>query len=176
MYEYFPLPAMFVDYTMRGQGINQPRLITMTLHIITDEMPDASNISEQKNEGVMRFMYNLLIQSILDGTTLGKTTALSFTSEDVIDAPAVNYHTQSYEFEAFIADMMGNIDEIIEQFDSLNIFGSITKTFKTGNSINAFLLSFLFYPVELHKTPITQTFALFFYQLISSIYPITEKH
>ncbi len=127
LYEYFPLPAIFVDYTMRGQGVNQPRIVTMTLHIVTDEMPDASNISEQKNEGVKRFMYNLLLQEILDGSKLGKTTALSFVNEEVIDAPVINYHTQSYEFEAYVLDMIGNIDEVIGQFDSLNIFGSIHK-------------------------------------------------
>ncbi len=125
LYEYFPLPAMFVDYTMRGAGINQPRLVTITLHIVTDELPDASSISSQKNEGLKRFMYNLLVQEILDGCKLGKTTALKFTSEDIIDAPVVNYHTHSYEFEAYIADMMGNVDEVLGQFESLNIFGSI---------------------------------------------------
>lgn len=45
LYEYFSLPAIFVDYQMTGQGKGKPRLINITLHIITDEMPDASNIS-----------------------------------------------------------------------------------------------------------------------------------
>lgn len=125
LYEYFPLPAIFVDYSMIGKGPNQARVVSMTLHLVTDVMPDASNISAQKNDGLKRFMYNLLIQSILDGAKLGKTTALKFTTEEMIDVPVVNYHTQSYEFDAYIADMMGNINDILGQFDALNIFGSI---------------------------------------------------
>lgn len=45
LYEYFSLPAIFVDCQMAGQGKNQPRLVTLTLHIVVDELPDASNIS-----------------------------------------------------------------------------------------------------------------------------------
>ena len=127
LYEYFPLPALFVDYSMRGKGISQSRIVTMTLHILTDEMPDASNISEQKQEGLRRFMYNLIIQQLLEGSKLGATTKLKLISEDVIDAPVINYHTQTYEFEAHIADMMGNINEVLGQFETLNIFGNLRR-------------------------------------------------
>ncbi|MCF8337895.1 MAG: hypothetical protein K9I74_07920 [Bacteroidales bacterium] len=125
LYEYFPLPAIFVDYSMQGQGINQPRLITMTLHLQTDEMPSAANISEQKLDGVKRFMYGLKLQEILENSRLGKTTALRFVSEDIIDVPVVNYHSQTYQFEAYIADMMDKASEILGEFETLNIFGSL---------------------------------------------------
>jgi hypothetical protein len=125
LYEYFSLPAIFVDYSMTGQGINQRRLITMTLHIVTDDMPDASNISEQKSEGLKRFLYLLIIQQTLEGCKLGKTTALKFLSENPIDLPVANYHTQTYEFEANPADMIGDIDIIMGEFERLNIYGSL---------------------------------------------------
>lgn len=125
LYEYFSLPAIFVDYTMTGKGINQQRLITMTLHIVTDDMPDASNISAQKSEGLKRFLYLLFIQQILEGCKLGKTTSLKFVSENIIDVPVVNYHTQTYEFEAFPADMIGDITVIMGEFERLNIYGSL---------------------------------------------------
>ncbi|MFV0378332.1 MAG: hypothetical protein ACK5JD_13640 [Mangrovibacterium sp.] len=128
LYEYFPLPAVFVDYTMRGNGINQPRTVAMTLHIVTDELPDASNISEQKQDGLKRFLYNLLIQDILEGGKLGITTKLKFISEEVIDIPVANYHPQAYEFDAYLADMMGNTNEVLGQFETLNIFGSLLQT------------------------------------------------
>lgn len=128
LFEYFPLPAIFVDYTMKGTGINQARSVTMTLHIVTDELPDASNISSQKADGVKRFMYNLLIQKILEGHKLGATTKLKFSSEDVVDIPVANYHPQSYEFDAYLADMMGNATEVLGQFETLNIFGSLLQT------------------------------------------------
>jgi len=127
LYEFFPVPAIFIDYTMQGKGIKQPRLITMTLHIITDEMPDASNISEQKSEGLKRFLYLLLIQQMLEGSKLGKTTALKFLSENIVDVPVVNYHTQTYEFEAYPADMIGDIDVIMGEFERLNIYGSLRQ-------------------------------------------------
>ena len=112
---------------MQGKGIKQPRLITMTLHILTDEMPDASNISEQKSEGLKRFLYLLLIQQMLEGSKLGKTTALKFLSENIVDVPVVNYHTQTYEFEAYPADMIGDIDVIMGEFERLNIYGSLRQ-------------------------------------------------
>lgn len=127
LYEYFSLPAIFVDYTMQGKGINQPRIITITIHVVTDDMPDTSNISEQKSAGINRFMYNLLIQQILEGCKLGHTTALKFITEESIDIPVANYHTQSYEFEAFPADMMGDIAQVLGEFERLNIYNSLLK-------------------------------------------------
>lgn len=126
LYEYFSLPAIFVDYTMKGQGINKPRLITLNLHIVTDEMPDASNISEQKEAGLNRFTYLLLLQEILEGSKLGNTTPLRFVSEDIVDAPVVNYHTQTYEFETHLANIIPQYPEqIYGQFEALNIFSSL---------------------------------------------------
>ncbi len=126
LYEYFSLPAIFVDYSMLGQGKNKPRKVTLTLHVVTDEMPDASNISLQKDEGLKRFLYHIYLQKILEGNKLGRTTQLQFMSENPIDAPVVNYHAQSYEFDAYIDDMIGdNPAQIIGQFERLNIYGSL---------------------------------------------------
>ena len=127
LYEYFPLPAIFVDYAMQGKGINQPRIITMSLHIVTDAMPDASNISAQKSAGINRFMYNLLIQQLLEGCRLGKTTTLKFQTEQPIDIAVANYHTQTYEFEAYPAEMMGDIAYILGEFERLNIYASALR-------------------------------------------------
>ncbi len=125
LHEYFPLPAIFIDYTMAGQGIKQPRLVTLTLHIITGEMPDASNISNQKTDGLKMFMYNLIVQKILEGSKLGATTALRFVNEQIVDAPVINYHTQTYQFETYISDMMHEISNVIATFERLNIFGNV---------------------------------------------------
>jgi hypothetical protein len=125
LYEYFSLPALFVDYQMTGQGKNNPRLTTMTIHIVTDELPDASNISEQKETGLQRFNYCLLLQSILEGCKLDKTTQLKFVSENTIDEPVVNYHSQIYEFEAYLEDMLGDVKRILGEFERLNIYGNL---------------------------------------------------
>ncbi|WP_418894689.1 hypothetical protein [Limibacterium fermenti] len=126
LYEYFSLPAIFVDYSILGQGKNKPRKVTTTLHVVTDDMPDISNISEQKTEGLKRFLYNLLLQQIVEGSRLGSTTALSFINELPIDEPVINYHTQTYEFEVNLSDMISNHpEEIIGEFERLNIYGSL---------------------------------------------------
>jgi hypothetical protein len=125
MYEYFSVPAIFVDYQMQGLGKDKPRLITMILHIITDEMPNASNISEDKERGMNRWIYCLLLQSILEGARLGKTTPLKFISENPVDAPVINYHTQTYEFETYMQDMVDNAEYIFGEFERLNIFGNL---------------------------------------------------
>jgi hypothetical protein len=126
LYEYFSLPALFIDCSMTGQGKNQPRLITMTVHIVVDEMPDASNISGQKEAGLQRFTYCLLLQQILEGCRPDKSTPLRFVSENIIDEPVVNYHSQTYEFEAYIEDMITDISHIMGEFERLNIYGKLT--------------------------------------------------
>ena len=129
LYEYFSLPAIFVDYEMTGQGRNQERTVRLTLHIVVDELPDASNIAEQREAGLQRFNYCLLLQSILEGCRLDKTSRLKFISENAVDEQVVNYHTQTYEFEAFLQDMLSNdAERIFGIFEQLNIYGSLVKT------------------------------------------------
>ena len=111
-YEYFSLPAIFVDYDIQGQGKGKARLVTMTLHIITDELPDASNISLQQDTGLKRFLYHYIIQDLLEGNRLGNTSALKFISENIVDAPVINYHNQVYQFEAYLEDLAGTPEEI----------------------------------------------------------------
>lgn len=135
LYEYFSLPAMFVDYQLTGQGVKQPRLVTMTLHTITDEMPDASNISMQHDTGLKRFLYHAAIQKILEGKPLGDTTPLKFISENIIDAPVINYHTQVYEFEAWPDDLSGTPEEIEFGMIELiklrgNLYNKLPETFE----------------------------------------------
>lgn len=125
LYEYFPIPAIFVDYTMKGQGIKQPRLVTTMLHIVTDQLPSASNISSNIDAGLQRFIYNAVIQLKLEGKPLGKTNALKFISEDPIDIPVANYHVQSYEFNAYINEMVEDVDQILGEFERLKIYRSL---------------------------------------------------
>jgi hypothetical protein len=126
LYEYFSLPALFIDYSMTGQGKNQPRLITLTVHIVVDELPDASNMSEQTEAGLQRFSYCLLLQQVLEGCRLGKSTPLKFISENPVDEPVANYHTQTYEFEAYMQDMIDENSTFISgEFERLNIYGRL---------------------------------------------------
>lgn len=136
MYEYFSLPALFVEYSMAGQGRNQPRLVTLTLHIVVDELPDASNIAEQGEAGLNRFTYCLLLQSILEGSRLGKSTPLRFVSETLIDEPVTNYHIQTYEFEAYLEDMLADTAYLLGEFERLNIYGNLAlKKRSSGSTI-----------------------------------------
>jgi hypothetical protein len=127
LYEYFSLPALFVDYSMQGQGKNQPRLVNLSLHILTDEMPDASNISDQQQAGLNRFLYLIMLQSILEGCRLGKTSTLEFLTETIIDAPVVNYHVQTYQFEAYLSDMMDNVPDSLGEIANMEIFGRLVQ-------------------------------------------------
>lgn len=128
LYEYFSLPAIFVDYSILGQGKNNPRKVSITLHVVTDEMPDISNISLQKSDGLKRFLYNLLIQEVIEGRQLGNTKPLTFIEEHPIDESVINYHVQTYEFEAYLPDMISdNPAQIIGEFERLNIYGSLNN-------------------------------------------------
>lgn len=126
LYEYFPLPAIFVDYSMQGQGLNKPRLVTLSLHIITDAMPSASNISEQQTEGFKRFIYCGKVQELLEGSRIASSKPILFLNESPVDDSVVNYHLQTYEFESYNKDLIGdNPSQILGFFEELNIFGSL---------------------------------------------------
>ncbi len=128
LYEYFPLPAIFADFQIIGQGKNQPRKVTMTLHVLTDVMPDASSISEDQADGLKRFMYHLTLQEILEGAKLGATTSLKFISETLIDAPVINYHTQIYEFESYMNHLfIDESDYSIGEFTKANTYGQLNE-------------------------------------------------
>jgi hypothetical protein len=126
-FEYYSLPAIFVDYSMQGQGKKQPRLITLNLHIVTDATPSASNISEEMTKGLDVFMYNLLIQKLLEGKTIGNTSALVFLSEIPVTADVVNYHTQSWQFEAYLDALMEDMEITMGEFERLSIFGHLKE-------------------------------------------------
>jgi hypothetical protein len=126
LYEYFSLPAIFIDYTMQGQGKNNMRLVSLVLHIVVDELPNAANIAPENKEGMKRFLYCLTLQQVLEGQQLGKSTPLKFIVENPVDAPVANYHTHTYEFEMYLDDMAGDdTDYIIGEFERLNIFGKL---------------------------------------------------
>ncbi len=105
LFEYYSLPAIFIDYKMTGQGKGKPRLITLTAHIVTDHSADIANISLNLDEGMKRFAYLGKVQKILEGTPLHNTTPLKFISEEPIDTGVVEYHAQVYEFEAYLDDI-----------------------------------------------------------------------
>lgn len=128
LYEYFPLPAIFADFQIIGQGNNQPRKITMTLHVLTDAMPDASSISDQQTDGLKRFLYHLVLQEILEGAKLGATSRLKFISEVLVDAPVINYHTQTYEFESHLNHLFINENDYsLGEFTKANLYGQISE-------------------------------------------------
>jgi hypothetical protein len=126
-FEYYPLPAIFVDYSKQGQGKKQPRLITLNLHIVTDAMPSVSNVSEELTKGTDRFIYHLLIQKILEGERLGNTTPLVFLSEIPVTAAVVNYHMQNWQFEAYLDTLMEDMEITTGEFERLCIFGQLKQ-------------------------------------------------
>lgn len=134
LYEYFSLPAIFVDYTIQGQGTGNARLVTLTLHIILDDMPNTNNFSEQREQGFNRCVYSALLQKILEDARLTKHSGkLSFVSEEIVDEPVINYHIQTYQIEVYLDDMIGEPAEpIIGEFETVNISGKLVKQLNNG--------------------------------------------
>jgi hypothetical protein len=129
LFEFFTLPAIFIDYSIQGQGINKPRLVTLSLHILIDELPSESNISQQQEDGFKRFIYQSLIQKLLEGKRLGDTSTLVFLSESIMDLPVINYHIQTYSFEAYLDEMLEVPEIIWGEFENVDLNG-ILKSLK----------------------------------------------
>lgn len=115
-YEAYPVPAIFVDYKITGKGIKKPRLVSLYLHIITDDnIVNGSSISPDKNKGLNHYLYCSLIQQIIEAKTLSGSGKIKFIQEGIVDSPVVNYHTQEYEFECYLESMI-KIEEKIEGY------------------------------------------------------------
>lgn len=107
-YEFFSLPAIFIDYTNTGQGKDKPRLIQITLHLLIDEENDMNNFAPDNIAGMNRFVYCAILQEILEGKKLVNNSALKFVSEVPIDNPVADYHSIIFEFESFAKDLISN--------------------------------------------------------------------
>ena len=126
-HEYFTLPAIFIDYTNTGQGKDRPRLIQITLHLLTDEENDMSNVAPNKVAGMNRFVYCGLLQEILEGRKLVTSSPLKFVSEVPIDNPVADYHSLIFEFESFAKDLISNPVFETGEFDKPQIDGMIKE-------------------------------------------------
>ncbi|MEO6176791.1 MAG: hypothetical protein ABIP27_16690 [Flavobacterium circumlabens] len=126
-FEYFSLPALFIDYTVTGQGKDKPRLIQITLHLVTDEENDMSNVAPDKEFGMNRFVYCGILQEILEGRKLVGNSVLKFNSEVPIDNPVADYHTLIFEFESFAKDLITNPVFETGEFDKPNVAGQIKE-------------------------------------------------
>lgn len=126
-YEFFSLPAIFVDYTNTGQGKDKPRLIQITLHVVTDEECDMSSISPNKESGMNRFVYSGVLQEILEGRKLVGNSALKFVSEVPIDNPVADHHSLIFEFECFAKDLITNPVFETGEFEKPNVGGQLKE-------------------------------------------------
>ncbi|MFH6945123.1 hypothetical protein [Flavobacterium sp. FlaQc-50] len=126
-YEFFSLPALFIDYTVTGQGKDRPRLIQITLHLLIDEENDMSNVAPNNLVGMNRFVYCGILQEILEGRKLVMNSALKFISEVPIDNAVADYHSLIFEFESFPKDLISNPVFETGEFDKPNVDGQIKE-------------------------------------------------
>ncbi|MCV9929506.1 hypothetical protein OIU83_17730 [Flavobacterium sp. LS1R49] len=127
LYEYYSLPALFVNYTNTGQGKDKPRLIQMTLHLVIDEEEDASNVAPNKVLGMNRFIYVGLLQEILEGRKLGTSSPLKFISEVPVDNPVADYHILVFEFESYARDLIETPVFEFGEFETLDLKGKLKQ-------------------------------------------------
>ncbi|QSW90716.1 hypothetical protein J0383_07870 [Flavobacterium endoglycinae] len=126
-FEYFTLPAIFVDYTITGQGKDKPRLIQITLHLLVDEENDMSNVAPNYIAGMNSFVYCGVLQEILEGRKLVGNSVLKFVSEVPIDNPVADYHSMIFEFESYAKDLIANPVFQTGEFDKPNVTGMIKE-------------------------------------------------
>lgn len=129
-HEYYSLPAIFIDYTITGQGKDKPRLIQITLHLLIDEEEDMNNVSPDNVAGMNRFVYSHIVQEILEGKKLVGNSVLRFVSEVPIDNAVADYHSLIFEFESFAKDLIENPVFQTGEFDKPNVAGQLQEAKK----------------------------------------------
>lgn len=97
-FEYYPLPAIFIDWRISWvkSGKNYDGDLSLDFHVITHAASDASNIATSSFEGLKNITYHALIRAILDNLESQNTGKLLREGENPVEAGAVNYQMMRY--------------------------------------------------------------------------------
>lgn len=95
-FEYFDLPALFIDYSINWSV----REITLEVHAVTDQNHSTSNISPNRLKGLDIIRYIEIIKDLLIDLETSVTSKLALQSEQPLEADVVNYHIVSFSCRA----------------------------------------------------------------------------
>lgn len=128
-FEYFDLPAMFIERRVSWTKIGKSYdgRLSLGFHIVTDATWDTSNISTSNEQGLKTVMYHTLVQYLLDDLESENTSKLIRVDNEPVDTGVVIYEMLRYDCTYY--DPMLTLPEYLEaMIEKLNINGKLKKT------------------------------------------------
>lgn len=119
-FEYFELPAVFVQYAVKWErtGRAYNGILDITFHVVTDATWDTSSIAATgSEEGLKLTLFIALLRKVLDNITSENTGKMMRVEEGEIDSGVTNYFTLKYTCmysDPTVGDP-GYIDVLIEK-------------------------------------------------------------
>jgi hypothetical protein len=118
-FEYYPLPAVFIDWKIKWEKAGQVYNgnVELDFHLVVDPTWDTSNVSTNYLEGLKFILYETAVRSVLDNLSCEVTSKLKRIDENPVDTGVVNYHVMRYECTYFDPGIIGTqyIEAIIEK-------------------------------------------------------------
>jgi len=97
-FEYFDLPAIFIDYKCKWERAGKVYNGTLTLdfHLLTDATWDTSSISPNRVAGLKSILYITMARTILDRVRSPNTGPLIRSEDEPAETEVTNYHILRY--------------------------------------------------------------------------------
>lgn len=121
-FELYSLPALFLEYNIDWKT----KLLTLSVHVVTDQTHSTSSISLNKLSGLQIFTLYKVVKQLLNDLSSETTGKLELSNERPAEADVVNY--QIIDFTCSIEE-----SELEEKFaqgtiESLNVGKKLTYT------------------------------------------------
>lgn len=97
-FEYFELPALFIDWKMSWEraGRTYKGTVNLDFHLLTDATWSTSNISTNRVAGLKSVLYLSLVRNILDRVKSENMGTLMRAEDTTIETEVTNYHLLKY--------------------------------------------------------------------------------
>lgn len=128
-YEYYPLPAIFIQRRAKWEkkGNFYDAQWELNFHIVTEPTWDTSNIATNKEEGLKYFTFLDCVREVLDNFKTETTGSMTRTEDEVIDSGVTVYEALGYECPYYSMAKVG-VQYASEYPEDMTVMGRKLKT------------------------------------------------
>ena len=128
-FEYFELPALFIDWNMKWEraGKTYNGTVNLEFHLLTDATWSTANISTNRVAGLKSVVYLTLVRYVLDRVKSDNTGPLIRAEDTPIETEVTNYHLLKYNAPYYDPGTT-NPDYIYVLIEELKLSGYLKDT------------------------------------------------
>jgi hypothetical protein len=128
-FEYFDLPALFIDWNMKWESAGKKYMGTVNLefHLLTDATWSTANVSTNRDAGLKSVLYLSLVRNVLDRVRSDNTGPLTRAEDTPIETEVTNYHLLKYT-APYYDPVSTNPDYIYILIEQLKLSGYLKDT------------------------------------------------